>query len=485
MYTIEYNQFAICAGNRQRDALFRRGDDAAVMGLAMETSKAAVFGSLLAEASTHQRAGRLSEAEKSYRAALAVVPGHTAVTHNLGVLAAARDDQAAALQLFEESLLVEPHYVSAHYNRAVALNALGRSAEATEALRRVISLEPGHYAGHRALAFHLLGSGDRGRALDHFARTYELRRGDDRTDVALRSLTWANRSKLLHDAEQFDFLAQSTRNGWQFGAMARNYRTIGATFSQAVTPLSAGEWESLGDNFNTAIHRCDAPEMADGAVCRRPDTEGIESAFASATVGAVYFDDFITPRALTVLRRYLLESTIWHDFSHIGGFVASYLEDGLACPLLLQIADEARAAFPHILGPLVLTQAWAFKGLSPTSTVDLHADGAEISINFWLTPSEANQNPEHGGLVVYRVAPPPDWTIEGYGEDRPRIVSFLEQDASSRMVIPYRANRAVLFESRLFHHSDNPDFAEGYQNNRINITLLYGKSEGKRSLRCD
>ena len=43
------------------------------------------------------------------------------------------------------------------------------------------------------------------------------------------------------------------------------------------------------------------------------------------------------------MQRFLLESTIWHDFSHIDGFVASYLEDGLACPLLLQIADELRA----------------------------------------------------------------------------------------------------------------------------------------------
>ena len=32
-----------------------------------------------------------------------------------------------------------------------------------------------------------LAEGDRGRALDHFARTYELRRGEDRTGMRQES----------------------------------------------------------------------------------------------------------------------------------------------------------------------------------------------------------------------------------------------------------------------------------------------------------
>jgi hypothetical protein len=40
--------------------------------------------------------------------------------------------------------------------------------------------------------------------------------------------------------------------------------------------------------------------------------------------------------------------------------------------------------------------------------------------------------------------------------------------------VPYRQNRAVLFRSRLFHYSDSPIFAPGYENHRINLTLLYG-----------
>jgi hypothetical protein len=43
------------------------------------------------------------------------------------------------------------------------------------------------------------------------------------------------------------------------------------------------------------------------------------------------------------------------------------------------------------------------------------------------------------------------------------------------LIVPYRENRAVLFESRLFHRSDAPEFAAGYENHRINLTLLFGR----------
>ena len=188
---------------------------------------------------------------------------------------------------------------------------------------------------------------------------------------------------------------------------------------------------------------------------------------------AVYFDDLLTWQALSRLKRYLIESTIWHDFGHIGGFVASYLEDGLACPLMLQIADELRRAFPAVLGGHALCQAWAFKGLRPQAAVDVHADDATVSVNFWVTPTDANLNPGQGGLVVCRAPPPEGWEIKDYDADRERIVTFLEQKAGDSLVVPYRQNRAVLFRSRLFHHSDRPEFSSTYENHRINLTFLY------------
>ena len=42
------------------------------------------------------------------------------------------------------------------------------------------------------------------------------------------------------------------------------------------------------------------------------------------------------------------------------------------------------------------------------------------------------------------------------------------------VTIPYRANRAVIFDSDLFHKTDRIDFKSGYLNRRINVTMLYG-----------
>jgi hypothetical protein len=322
------------------------------------------------------------------------------------------------------------------------------------------------------LGFLWLSQSERGRALDHLARTYELRRGDNRTTMALKSLTTSTRHKLEHDAEQFLHLSQQTRDRLRFELLARSYRAIAKQIPNSVTVLSDEQIEGLGDDYNTPIHLRAAPEIPGRAVNERMDLAALTAQFDAQ--GAIFVDDLLTPQALDSLRRFLLESTIWHDFSHIDGFVASYLEDGLACPLLLQIADELRRAFPDILGKHPLSQAWAFKGLQAQSAVDVHADDAAVSINFWVTPTEANLDPGHGGLVVCRAAPPEDWEIKDYDDDQARIVTFLEQNAGDSLFVPYRENRAVLFRSRLFHHSDRPEFAAGYENHRINLTLLYG-----------
>jgi tetratricopeptide (TPR) repeat protein len=434
--------------------------------------QSAEFRALVADAMARFQGGRPAEAESAYRAALAIVPSDPAVTHNLGVAVAAQGRHRDALGCFEDALRADPDYVSAHYNKGVALMALGEAQQATNAFGRAAALEPQHYEAHCALGFLWLSQGERGRALDHFARTYELRRGDDRTTIAVKSLTTTAHHKLEHDAEQFLYLSQRTRDRLRFELLARSYREIAKQVPAEVTTLSDAQIDALGQDYNTPIHLRAAPEAAGGAVNERADGPVLAAQFEEQ--GAIAVDDLLTPPALHALRRFLLESTIWHDFSHIDGFVASYLEDGLACPLLLQIADELRGAFPEILGKYPLSQAWAFKGLRAQSAVDVHADAATVSVNFWVTPTEANLAPERGGLVVCRAPPPDDWEIKDYDADQARIVTFLEQKAVESLVVPYRENRAVLFRSRLFHHSDCPDFASNYENHRINLTLLYG-----------
>ena len=306
------------------------------------------FRQLAAEVVTHLEAGRPAEAERACRAALALIPDDPAITHNLGVAIAAQGRHRDAVGCFDTAIKADAGYVSAHYNRAVALLKLGETQEAIRAFSRTAYLEAQHYEAHRALGFLWLSQGERGRALDHLARTNELRRGDDRTTIALKSLTTTTRHKLEHDAEQFLHLSQRTRDRLRFELLARSYRAAAKEIPEGLTALSEAQIDTLGCGYNTAIHLHAAPEAADFAINERTDLAALAAQFDAQ--GATIVDDLLTPQALDALRRFLLESTIWHDFSHIDGFVASYLEDGLACPLLLQIADELRRAFTDILG---------------------------------------------------------------------------------------------------------------------------------------
>lgn len=433
------------------------------------------FERAVADAVAHQRVGRLRDAEAAYREALKVAPDHPVATHNLGVVTAALGDHLAAVGHFDRAIAIEPRYASAHYNRAIALAALGHARQAIDSFSRACAIEPEHYNAHRALGFLWLAEGERGRSLDHFARTYELRRGDDQTGIAARSLAETTRTKLQHDAEQFRYLAARRHDRPRFEVLARTYEEVAKDAPQEPASLSEQQRELLGDDYNTAIYLGSAPELADGALTERPDSADLFRRFRSEQTGVVFFDDLLTPQALALLQQYLLESTIWHDFSHIDGFVAAYLEDGLACPLLLQIADELRKALPELLGKYPLTQAWAFKAVEASAAVDVHADDAAVTVNFWVTPTRANLEPGRGGLAVCRAPPPAEWELEGYEADQERIVTFLGQKAGDTLTVPYRQNRAVLFESRLFHRSDVPEFLKTYENHRVSVTLLYGR----------
>jgi tetratricopeptide (TPR) repeat protein len=430
----------------------------------------------LSQARAHYTGGDLAAAETAYRAALALAPGRPSILHNLAVVVATRGRHAEALALFDQALAADPVYASAHYNRGVALEKLDRPREAIASLSRAVAIEPGHYDAHRALGFLWLGEGNRDRALDHYARTYELRRGDDRDGSALASLVYASRSKLQHDAAQLRHVAKTKRDGKRFELLARAYDVVARDFPEPITRLDDSQLDMLGHDYNAVIVLGSAPEVTGGTINPALDAAGISANFREHDCAATWFDGLLAPAALASLQRYLLESTIWHDFSHIGGFVASYLEDGLACPLVLQIADDLRRALPEILGPHPLTQAWAFKGLEGSSAVAAHADDAAVSVNFWVTPDAANLDPAAGGLRICRAPPPPGWEMSGYHADIAEILAFMQRHADASLVVPYGENRAAIFQSRLFHASDAPSFAPGYANHRINVTLLYGRA---------
>jgi len=79
-------------------------------------------------------------------------------------------------------------------------------------------------------------------------------------------------------------------------------------------------------------------------------------------------------------------------------------------------------------------------------------------------------------LVVYDKEAPKEWNFKDYNSDqnKSKILTWLREVGAQAVKIPYRANRAVVFNSDLFHETDEISFKDDYLSRRINVTLLYG-----------
>jgi hypothetical protein len=237
--------------------------------------------------------------------------------------------------------------------------------------------------------------------------------------------------------------------------------------------LTDAEHARLGSGYNRLLHVADAPALAAGPFGAWSPA-AIEDKYRAASPELVVVDDFLSAEALASLRRYCLDSTVWFDFSHRDGYLAAFIDDHFDCPLLLQIADALRATLPRVLGPHSLRHLWAYKYDSALAGVGLHGDDAAVNVNFWITPDAANLSPGSGGMTVYPALAPADWRFEDFNGDTPRIEAFLARHGGAPITVPYRANRAVLFDSSLFHETDRFRFDPAYENRRINITMLFG-----------
>ena len=66
------------------------------------------------------------------------------------------------------------------------------------------------------------------------------------------------------------------------------------------------------------------------------------------------------------------------------------------------------------------------------------------------------------------------------GPEKGTAIQHFKDDATAfnnqkKTIVPHNENRAVIFNSNLFHETDNIKFKAGYENRRINVTLLFGR----------
>jgi len=438
------------------------------------------------------RMRRFVEAEACNRKAIELNPNHPMAHNNLGWTRQMQGDYVEAEANYERALELDPGLTFARRNLARLLVQLGRQGESLHLWHQEIQTGSAGIEWLQGLISTALRTRNLGFAGEYAAILAGLRWGSPwyppRPDRSLPPLpvqptpVFLTIPKLRHDIEQFLYLQSQGVLGDEFTAIIKDYQDVIDRLTprgiNVRAPLDSEAQRTIGHVYNRIVHVRHAPRLP-RALSGKWDATTVEFQYLNRPPGVVVVDDFLSPEALESVRLFCLESTVWSGNRYAHGRLGAFLHDGFNCPLLLQVAEELREALPRVIGDRYsLRQLWGFKnGHSLPGDSTTHADFAAVNVNFWITPTEANLDETCGGLVVYGVDAPLNWDFATYNGRADIIKPFLHRQQARSITIPYRQNRAVIFNSDLFHGTSELRFRKGYENRRVNITMLYGDRE--------
>jgi len=436
-----------------------------------------------------QQAGEQRGAIAAWAEALRLGADAAEVRLQLGVIHAELGEHTAAIEHLRAVLAERPRHEDALCMLGTVLYDMGRFSDAAAALEQALAVRPQFPEAHFNLGLARFEQGDLPGAARCIANCAAQNRGapwnagpaarlagDPQPVFAPQDMA-VNHTKLRHDCEQLEYLLGLGRLPAQFQPVLQDYRSLLAALPAVgdpsrVIPFDAARYPLVARTYKRPLHVDGGRVPAGPIISAELDAREIERRYQGTQPSVVAVDGLVTAEALAALRRFCRESTIWNDIKV--GYLGAYFHDGFCCELLLRLAAELRERLPGVIRGLPLQMMWGYKCDSTLPALGTHADSAAVNVNFWITEDEANLDPAHGGLLVHTSVAPEDWGFSKYNLDAGQIEAYLNSVGSEPLVFPYRANRAVVFDSDLFHASDRPRFREGYLNRRINITLLYG-----------
>lgn len=320
-----------------------------------------------------------------------------------------------------------------HFQLGTAYAVLGDAGRAIASFQAALDRDPTHADAHLRLGYLLCERGAIGEGFEHFmTRAHIVSSGArDNSSVPLH--------KVRHDQEQRAYLS------------------------------------SMGVPPTESFHVGDGARIAGPVINPAHTEETLLAQWRQASPQFIILDDFLTQPALEKLRGYCLESTVWHRI-YEAGYIGAIPADGFACPLLAQLAEEIASRWPRIVGPHSFKYLGAFKYDSELSRgTNTHADLAAVNVNFYITPDEANLDPASGGMAVWNATIDTEPLMRQLNGSEQAMQAYLSSRKAVVTKIPHRANRAVIFKSSLIHKTDDCAFTTGYENKRINVSLLFGE----------
>jgi len=432
-------------------------------------------------------------------------------TFTLAIQNHKKNDIDAAENLYNKVLKINSNHLGAHFNLGIIFNDLGKYQKAKHCYEKVIEINPNHADAYNNLGVISSELGEDETAIRYYEKANEINPNSlntqknitnfynsklDNFEKAINSSYRALKIhhensqfinqrmslyRLKHDVQQAKYLS------------SKNYKINGIDKLQDVGDkiLSRKENEEDENKFNKKILldqdeiKALLPFYKENIIyktkiisgsCINPNKnwQAIEDEYLNSSNQIIYIDDFLSDEAVKELREFCLVSKIWNK-EYQNKYLGAFSDSGFISPIHLQIAVDLKQKLPKLFGPHKLIKCWGFKYDSTLGKgINIHADFAFHNLNFWITPNEYNNNKKGGGLKVYDAPAPNNWTFKEYNTGKDEIYKFLKDNNANCTNIPYKWNRAVLFNSAYFHETDEIDFQDVYEGRRINNTYLFG-----------
>ena len=457
--------------------------------------------------------GKTNEAISWLDKALLVDPFNADILINAGMAHAELGQHALALTYLERATQAFPKNVIALSHLASALMELGRFEDSLIQSNLAINIDPSCSLAYLAKGLTLHKMQDFDRALENYQYALQLNpcyqiaqiniaaitisKVKDKNDFAYalkeadkshKMITFESNTSLIrvvddvpffrlkHDVQQAYFLRA---HGYHSASLSQFLDVIPSILEEHKSDQGQKLISLTGDAIK--VFRAYQKEsftyqmpIIKTVLNTELDWRSIEEKYLSSEPELIYIDDFLDNEALKAFQNFSLYSKVWNK-EYKGCYLGAFASQGFISPLHLKLAVDLKSAMPRVFKEYPIGQLWGFKyDAQLGSGINVHADFAKVNLNFWITPSESNLDANSGGLRVYTVPAPNTWTFHDYNRDSEQIYEFLHQKKSSFVTIPYKGNRAVLFNSALFHETDAIKFKEGYENRRVNMTYLFG-----------
>ena len=452
-----------------------------------------------------------NKAKNYYQKAIKIKNNYLDAHNNLGLIFRELDDLKNAKLCYEKATKIDPNSLNANFNLGIVFRELGQFQKAVDSYLNVIKIKPNFVKVHNNIGNVFKKLGEDHKALTHFEKALKLNpksidaqinisnvyisQLDNLTNTVLASrkalkmhheeANFFNKSislyRLKHDMQQakyLDFKNHSIAGINEFiktsnKILNRKENLENNKNSNKKILLSSNEMNSLYTFYKTNY----IYETADiSGSCLNPDNnwKNIEDEYFNNSKQIIFIDNFLSIHAIKELREFCLTSKIWTE-ERRNKYLGSFSDKGFISLVHLQIATELKKKLPRLFGKHRLGRFWAFKyDTSLGKGINIHADFAAINLNFWITPDEFNNNKNAGGLKVYDTPAPENWTFKKYNVNAEEIYKYLKKKKAKCTNIPYRFNRAVLFNSDYFHETDEINFKDKYEGRRINVTYLFG-----------